>query len=94
MRRLSFPHCYGRLRGLNGRTPGENTVVVASSSYAHRIPAAEFQLLSLAKPLLKLGKNIVIKLYLDKLDSHGACVASELESGFQISQNFILLLFN
>ena len=30
-----------------------------------------------------------MKMYLDKLDSYGTCVASELESGFQSLNNFI-----
>ena len=33
-----------------------------------------------------------MKMYLDMLDSYGTCVASELESGFQ-SLNYFILLF-
>ena len=68
----------------------------ADSSGSYAQPAAEFQLLSIAKSLLKLGKNIAMKLNLDKLDSYGACVASELESGFSEFTQFsiIILLFN
>ena len=33
-------------------------------------------------------------MYLDKLDSYGTCVASELESGFQSLNNFILLFID
>ena len=35
-----------------------------------------------------------MKMYLDKLDSYGTCVASELESGFQSLNNFILLFID